>query len=64
MKTIVAVSSGTDFKDDYKKAKALIDTRIKDLQSALKKHEGKNWGSVGDLNHAASELKDITDFLS
>ncbi len=48
--------------------KAEIDEMLARLQSLSDDHfgfdpEAVNWGSVGSLDHVASDLREITDFL-
>ena len=48
--------------------KAEIDEMLARLQALSDDHfgfdpEAVNWGAVGSLDHVASDLKDITDFL-
>jgi len=48
--------------------KAEIDEMLARLQSLSDDHfgfdpEAVNWGSVGSLEHVASDLREITDFL-
>ncbi len=56
---------------NYKEKQAEIKKLLKQIEVGLTKHDrkaseqgGHHWGHVGDLNHVASELAEIRDFLT
>ena len=55
--------------ETYLETQAEIDALLKKIKAGLTKHSRnekqnpRNWGYVGDLQHIASELQEVSDFL-
>ena len=55
--------------ETYLETQAEIDALLRKIKTGLAKHSRRekqnslNWGYVGDLQHIASELQEVSDFL-